>query len=49
MNFLDAGGGRNSSARRENGASHIADGGSLSTFMPVQQKTKNNAAGPMAK
>ncbi|XP_024156234.1 GBF-interacting protein 1-like [Rosa chinensis] len=45
----DAGGGRNSSARRENGASHVADGGSLSTFMPGQQKTKNNAAAPIAK
>ncbi|KAM5582679.1 hypothetical protein ABKV19_002887 [Rosa sericea] len=45
----DAGGGRNSSARRENGASHVADGGSLSSFMPGQQKTKNNAAAPIAK
>ena len=49
MNFLDTGGGRNSSARRENGASHVADGGSLSSFMPVKQKTKNNAAAPIAK
>ncbi|XP_050370882.1 GBF-interacting protein 1-like [Argentina anserina] len=48
-NSSDAGGGRNSSARRENGGGHVPDEGSLSSFMSVQQKTKNNAAVPSTK
>ncbi|XVF77018.1 hypothetical protein PTKIN_Ptkin14bG0006600 [Pterospermum kingtungense] len=38
----DAGGGRNASARRENGVNHISDRGSMP--LPVSQKVKNNAA-----
>ncbi|XWS09625.1 hypothetical protein CRYUN_Cryun39dG0005800 [Craigia yunnanensis] len=38
----DAGGGRNASARRENGVNHTSDRGSMP--LPVSQKVKNNAA-----
>ncbi|VVA18787.1 PREDICTED: GBF-interacting [Prunus dulcis] len=44
----DAGGGRNASARRENGVNHVADRGSMpSSVKPVIQKTKNIAATSM--
>lgn len=46
--FLDAGGGKNA-ARRENGASHTADRGPMSSSLPYPQKIKNNATPRVSK
>ncbi|KAM1204815.1 hypothetical protein EV1_005811 [Malus domestica] len=42
----DAGGGRNYSARRENGANHFADRGPMPSPVKPVQKTKNTAPAP---